>query len=302
MLTAGLIGLSLMQSAGALPADLLTDPVVAGTHDYCETPVPDDVLAQAQATLERDKTEITPRSRASAALVTAGMQIATAQPDGTTDCYALFSEGSNRLAEALAPLERRLRRESRFRESRNDDIAAVQNLLRDLWVADQSGRYAYLALNTDDRTGAAWWAYRLATANAITTDGRSTEAMRDILDRYDWVDGEQFGRRTATQAWLLVQHSDHDPAFQSLALERMEPYLESGSVRRQDYAYLWDRVAVNTGQLQRYGTQPMGECNEDGTLDLKPVEDPDTLDVRRREMGLGPAQPELDQMAAQRCG
>ena len=302
MLTAGLIGLSLMQSAGALPADLLTDPVVAGTHDYCETPVPDDVLAQAQASLERDKTETTPRTRASAALVTAGMQIAAAQPEGTTDCHALFSEGSNRLADALAPLERRLQRESRFRESRDDDIATVQDMLRDLWVADQSGRFAYLALNTDDRTGAAWWAYRLATANAIATDGRSTEAMREILAQYDWVDQERFGRRTATQAWLLVQHSDHDPEFQALALERMQPYLESGGVRSQDYAYLWDRVAVNTGQLQRYGTQPMGECNDGGTLDLQPVEDPDNLDARRREMRLGPAQTDLDQMAAQRCG
>ena len=298
----GLIAAMVFQMPEGLPAHLLSDPVVAGTHDYCEEPVPDDVLALAREALTRDKTDIHPRERAAAALVTAGMDIAAAQPEGTSDCYALFAAGSNRLADALEPHENRLRRESRFRESRDPDIARIQVMLRDLWVTDQAGRLAYLQLNTEDRTGEAWWAYRRATAHVIANDYNATEGLREALELYDWIDRERFGARTSSQAWLIAQHADHDPDFQRDALSRMEPYLESGGVRRQDYAYLWDRAAVNTGQLQRYGTQPMDACNADGTLDLKPVEDPDTLDARRGTMGLGPVQRDLDQMAAQRCG
>jgi hypothetical protein len=125
--------------------------------------------------------------------------------------------------------------------------------------------------------------------------------MRGLLERYDWIDSHRFGGRVAAHAWILVQHADDHPDFQTEALRRMEAYLESGGVRARDYAYLFDRVAVNTGELQRYGTQPAATCNEDASLDLKPVEDLDGLDARRATMGLGPYLGELEAMAAQRC-
>jgi hypothetical protein len=97
-----------------------------------------------------------------------------------------------------------------------------------------------------------------------------------------------------------VQHADDDPDFQTLALGRMEPYLKSGRVKPANYAFLWDRVAVNTGKKQRYGTQPTWECT-DGKLELQPLEDPDNVNKRRAAMNMDTAEEGLENMARGVC-
>jgi hypothetical protein len=81
----------------------------------------------------------------------------------------------------------------------------------------------------------------------------------------------------------------------------MEKYLADDGVAKRDYAYLWDRVAVNEDRLLRYGTQPDWEC-KGGKLALKPMEDPENVDVRRAAVGMGPAQADLAQMSLSVCG
>gem|GEM_PF-4470691 len=50
--------------------------------------------------------------------------------------------------------------------------------------------------------------------------------------------------------WLLIQHQDHDVAFQK---EMMDKYGDMFSLT--DKAYLEDRIRVNTSQPQIYVTQ-----------------------------------------------
>ena len=102
-------------------------------------------------------------------------------------------------------------------------------------------------------------------------------------------------------AWLLVQHADDHVELQSLALSRMEPYLKTGGVSKSNYAFLWDRVAVNSGEKQRYGTQPTWECTAEGKLTLQPLEDPDNVNARRKTMGLGSVEDGLEDMARNVC-
>jgi hypothetical protein len=56
----------------------------------------------------------------------------------------------------------------------------------------------------------------------------------------------------------------------------------AGEVSRQDLAYLTDRVLVNDGKKQRYGTQ-MGM-----NFEPQPIEDAGNVDQRRAEVGLPP--------------
>ena len=95
--------------------------------------------------------------------------------------------------------------------------------------------------------------------------------------------------------------ADSDPAFQQKALDRMTPYVETDGVSKGDYAYLWDRVAVNTDRKQRYGTQPTWECTTDNKLTLQPLEDPENVNKRRAEMGLGSVEESLADMAREVC-
>jgi hypothetical protein len=84
-------------------------------------------------------------------------------------------------------------------------------------------------------------------------------------------------------AWLLVQHADHDRAFQRtcLALLRAQPPEE---VDARNIAYLEDRVRVGEGRPQLYGTQ--FHTNEQGELEPFPIEDQNQVDTRRAAVGL----------------
>jgi len=66
-------------------------------------------------------------------------------------------------------------------------------------------------------------------------------------------------------------------------LSFLEEAVKNSEASSQNLAYLIDRVRTNQGKLQLYGTQ---WANENGKLILQPVENPDLLDERRKEMNL----------------
>ena len=62
--------------------------------------------------------------------------------------------------------------------------------------------------------------------------------------------------------------------------------MERKNANPSNYAYLVDRVKVNTNKLQIYGTQMI--LNKDQTsYEPKPVIDPENLNKRRESVGLG---------------
>jgi len=125
-------------------------------------------------------------------------------------------------------------------------------------------------------------------------DQFNTGQIKKILNRHTWVYISKFGVSADTDRWLLVQHADHDLDFQENCLRKLESLVESGETRAQNYAYLYDRVAVAESRPQRYGTQAkvVGE-----RLELYPFEgETEDLEVRRREMGLSPLKIYLEQM------
>ncbi|MCH7905058.1 MAG: hypothetical protein IH944_10905 [Armatimonadetes bacterium] len=114
-------------------------------------------------------------------------------------------------------------------------------------------------------------------------DKANRERLKEIVAEHGWPTYALVGATAAHAAWLLVQHSDRDIEFQKKCLALMEPLVEKNQVGKSDFAYLWDRVAVNGGKKQRYGTQIE---SKDGKWQPKPVEDPKNLDKRRAEVGL----------------
>ncbi|MBX7135498.1 MAG: alpha-L-fucosidase [Fimbriimonadaceae bacterium] len=109
--------------------------------------------------------------------------------------------------------------------------------------------------------------------------------MKEIVAKYGVPSKTLVGEKGAQNAFLLIQHSDSDPAFQAKCLKLMEPMLMEGEVRKQDFALLTDRVLRAQGKPQRYGSQL---TVLDGKFVMQPTEDPETLDQRRAEMNLLP--------------
>ncbi len=117
-------------------------------------------------------------------------------------------------------------------------------------------------------------------------DKKNSEELKTIIKKLGWITATQFGDQAARDAFLLVQHADHDVTFQETVLGLLEVARKQGDCRNEDYAYLWDRVRVNKGELQRYGTQ--GLCKGQGKWEPRPMEDPSKLDERRKSVGLPP--------------
>jgi hypothetical protein len=118
-----------------------------------------------------------------------------------------------------------------------------------------------------------------------TVDEDNTAWLKAIVHRHGWPGRALVGEAAASAAWLLVQHADHDAAFQRECLGLMEKAVERGDASAKDWAYLTDRVLRAEGRPQRYGTQftdgPEG-------LEPQPLEHPERVDERRASVGLGP--------------
>lgn len=95
----------------------------------------------------------------------------------------------------------------------------------------------------------------------------------------------QVGITGVEDAWMLVQHSSMDVAFQARVLREIKPRLSAAGYLRSSYALLYDRVQVDSGRKQRYGTQ-FTPVNGQGYLD--PTEDMAGLEKRRAQMNLPP--------------
>ena len=113
-------------------------------------------------------------------------------------------------------------------------------------------------------------------------DVKNTDRMKEIIRDIGWPTVIKFGVEISNMAWLLVQHADHDIEFQKYCLELMKTASE-GEISKRNIAYLEDRVRVNEGRLQLYGTQFGGEGDNFGP---RPIEDPDNVDIRRSELGM----------------
>ena len=123
-------------------------------------------------------------------------------------------------------------------------------------------------------------------------DIRNTARMKEIITEIGWPTVSKVGSEGASNAWLLVQHADHDVNFQEHCLRLMKD-APPAEVDKTDIAYLEDRVRVNLGKGQLYGTQFTQENNKHVP---RPIEDEENVDARRAELGMGPLSEQLQHM------
>ncbi len=114
-------------------------------------------------------------------------------------------------------------------------------------------------------------------------DRKNTERMKEVIAEIGWPTRTKVGEIGMKNAWLLVQHADHDLEFQRQCLELMRAE-NLDEVGKKNFAYLVDRIRVNEGKPQLYGSQ---FTNEDGKFIPRPIEDKEHVDERRKEMDMG---------------
>jgi hypothetical protein len=152
---------------------------------------------------------------------------------------------------------------------------------------DQEARMRGIELTKGLTAGSPPSADALAELERLrTVDEENTAWLRRVVEERGWPKRSEVGDEAAGAAWLLVQHSDHDPAFQRECLELLEEAVGAGEASASNLAYLTDRVLRAEGMPQRYGTQ--FQPGPDGGLEPQPLEEPEQVDRRRADVGLGP--------------
>ncbi|MBI4434580.1 hypothetical protein HY635_02075 [Candidatus Uhrbacteria bacterium] len=116
-----------------------------------------------------------------------------------------------------------------------------------------------------------------------SVDRTHTQRMKVIVRRYGWPTYDMVGKRAANAAWLLVQHADHDVAWQERCLAMMRDAVSAGQATPKFFAMLTDRVRVNRGKRQEYGSQ---WWVHQGVFGPRPIHDRRRLNARRRAVGL----------------
>ncbi len=116
-------------------------------------------------------------------------------------------------------------------------------------------------------------------------DNRNRTWLGEEVTERGWFTIGEYGQEADFAAFLIVQHADIDLAFQRSMLELLSEHLSVWQTDGRNYAYLLDRIAVNSGEVQLYGTQ--GWCT--GMGEWEPRELAGTIEdveERRQEIGL----------------
>ena len=114
-------------------------------------------------------------------------------------------------------------------------------------------------------------------------DDENATWIREVIEISGWPGKSLVGEDGARAAFLLVQHAPQD--LQEHCLPLLEKAVGDGEAAKRHWAYLFDRVLMRRGQPQVYGTQFI---TRDGETVAYAISDPDSVDVRRAELGLEP--------------
>jgi hypothetical protein len=116
---------------------------------------------------------------------------------------------------------------------------------------------------------------------------RNAARLRGLIDVHGWPAEDIAGEDGAKAAWFIVQHAIGEPEFQRLALGLLQECAAAGRTPAWHAAYLEDRIAMQEGRPQRFGTQMM-DSPEDGRIRPWQLADPERINELRESVGLGP--------------
>ncbi len=114
----------------------------------------------------------------------------------------------------------------------------------------------------------------------IDNDNQNRESIKKALSKYSFkkIAENDCDCSLLKTVWFVAQHSDSDVPFQKEILEMFSrPY---PNIKPQYYTYLTDRINMNEGKKQIYGTQ-MRLNPKTKKMEISPVKNPKKIDQLR---------------------
>lgn len=108
--------------------------------------------------------------------------------------------------------------------------------------------------------------------------------VQQIIDAHGWLGIDDIGEDANETLFLCIQHIN-ELTVQTKYLPLLREAVKQGNAKGWHYAFLTDRILMNQGKPQVYGTQTITSNNK---VFIVPLENPDKVDELRKEIGLAP--------------
>lgn len=119
---------------------------------------------------------------------------------------------------------------------------------------DQFYRHAISRMQKSDLTDTPLYKYYLTERRK--NDSLHVIFLDSVLGRYGrWPGLDVVGWEGDEAAWVIAQHADNFVCFQEKCLEFLLKADQVENTNPHNVAYLYDRIQINKGGKQRYGTQ-----------------------------------------------
>ena len=172
-------------------------------------------------------------------------------------------------------------------QSKVDSVEAnydkpLQQELLEILHDDQAPRNAYIEATKS-------LGYKNPTVDSLVkvilyNDSINVIKVIKILDEKGWVGKDKVGDRANQTLFLVIQHANLET--QEKYLPMMREAVKKGNASASELALLEDRIALRKGKKQIYGSQIYRNPKTNENF-VAPLEDPDNVDKRRAEVGLG---------------
>ncbi|MBC9914283.1 DUF6624 domain-containing protein [Chitinophaga varians] len=172
----------------------------------------------------------------------------------------------------------------------DDKKTAIKNELADMVKEDQIAADIKKGPYKDYTTGQ--WNHFKDSVYAI-----HQQRLAAIFKQYGFPGFNMVGKDGSTNFWLLVQHCDKFPEFQTKVLKAMNKEVKKQNANPNNYAYLFDRVQINAGRKQLFGTQIAYQVTTTGkAFPRNGLLDSANVDKIRKEYTLPPLKDYLNQV------
>lgn len=190
-----------------------------------------------------------------------------------------------------------MRRVDAERQATRD--AEIRAELEAMRAADQAVRQLFLG-KVEDAVARTRQRVLEIDQERTRLDVEHVAALSAILDELgEWPGPPRFDARDAQSACVIAVHATHDRDFMRRARDLMGAKVEGRRTDLECWAQVTDRVLIQTGRPQRFGTQLRGEVLG-GVFHwgVAPVDAPEELLARRAEVGLGDYREYLERQRA----
>ena len=201
---------------------------------------------------------------------------------GQAETSSLSDELSAEARALIGPVLETITEEKRRQAEAPPPQDDQERFLR-MYRLDQMGREAMLKIDLSTLPPEQEQAANRAMWQAQNhADEANLDAVLAMLPPEGWFLKSRYGEGPSQTAFLIIQHSNLEQWRRFVPV--LEPLVAAGEVDGAQFGLMYDRLAVNEGRPQRYGTQVTCK-NGRWVIDYDNLEDPANADHRRAEAG-----------------